>query len=126
MESRLTGLNSALDRADSLVEGLDPQVNSIRQELLQLEDILAHKIVAAAEVSQQVMKRSVDRAETLHELLMAVIAGANQQQEHMAASFETAISSVAVRANSEAEIIAATLASAASSSVLIRNELVSY
>ncbi|KAG9256902.1 uncharacterized protein F5Z01DRAFT_492102 [Emericellopsis atlantica] len=124
MESRLASLNNALERAGSLVDGLDPRVDAIRRGLLQLEDILDQKVLAAAGVSQQAIMRSADEAQNLHELLVAIMFGAHRQQEEMEASHETAISRVTMHANAEAEVIAANLATAASSSVLIHNELV--
>jgi Tht1-like nuclear fusion protein len=125
MESRLTSLNNALDRADSLVEGIHPRVDTISLGLLQVEEILAQKVFDAAVMSHRAVEQSVSEAETLHKLMAAMIAGVHRQQEDIVTSYETALTDIALRADTGVERIESSLSRAASAAALIGNELVS-
>lgn len=112
-------------QASQAMEGLNPQIQKLRDDLAGTQDFLSNDLMTTLRKSASSLQGGLESAENLQQMLMVLMKTALEGNSRVAAAQEQSLERVTQRANEDLAVFMTAMASAVTTSASLQGEIVS-
>lgn len=123
LQKYMDSLQFRMQEAINTAQGLEPQIDSLRARLANIEDDVAAALEGSLRKSDDMLNNNLRGAANLQQMIAVMVQAVLEGTSHVAAAQERSIQ-LAQQNNDDSSLWAIGLANAASSATTLNNELV--
>jgi len=126
LQKRMDDLDNRARQALDNIEQLSPHLDKLRIGLSRVEKYLSGDLEEKLEKSSKSLHEGLENAENIQQLLKVMFARVLEGNAELASAHDVSIRQATARANDEMGALASVVASAAASSAVLQQQMVSF